>query len=512
MENHQQGSLRFHQHGFSCEHELEDENMVDHNRNTGLFTAGPLAAMGNRRHALKKIGLGVALPVFLLGASVTAPSIGMSAFAAGASVEGYLYTSLNGEGVNQVVSFERLADGSLGIQKAYTTNSAGGANVNAGGDAAGDFDAQGALQIIGDHLLVVNAGGNTISVFDVDKSDGDLKLSENVNSGGVRPVSIAYVRKSGSNDQYWVVVGNQWNNPNVQKGGPGEGAIEMYPDAAFHADGGGHEQRLAERNIFLFSFDSKSGALTPEKSLDSFVGTNGGPATVAFNNDGTKLGVSTWGIAHFGTENPTNQKPSRVYVYDFDKGTGSVSNSRYFEEQGISGTIGFNWDKTSSTLFVSNFNLTAEKRDNSLTVLRDNGHSVTKVSNFGTGLGRDIDEACWTTLSPDGTKLYLSSFGGNLISEFDVAPGGKVSKVGSGADTSFTRRKSGTPAGDTKDMYITDDGKFMYVLGAYQTFTVSRFDLESRGSLNFAQEYRVGAATRSGAGVYNFLGLTGFDK
>ncbi|MEP4380015.1 MAG: hypothetical protein ABJ215_13840 [Alphaproteobacteria bacterium] len=486
--------------------------MVDHNRITGPIKATPLAASGSRRSAFRKIGLGIALPMFLLGAGVAAPSLGMSAYAAGTDVKGYLYTSLNGEGVNQVVSFERLVDGNLGTQKAYSTNSAGGANVNAGGDAAGDFDAQGALQIIGDHLLVVNAGGNTISVFDVDKSDGGLALSDNVSSGGVRPVSIAYVKKAGSKDQYWVVVGNQWNNPNVQKGGPGEGPIEMYPNAAFHADGGGHEQRLAERNIFLFSFDSNTGALTPEKSLDSFVGTHGGPTTVAFNNDGTKLGVSTWGIAHFGTKNPTAQKPSRVYVYDFDKGAGSVSNARYFEEQGIAGSIGFSWDKTSSTLFVSNFNLTLEKRDNSLTVLRDDGRSVTKVAKFGTGIGDDIDEACWTTLSPDGTKLYLSSFGGNLISEFDVAPGGKVSKVGSGADTTFARRKPGTPAGDTKDMYITDDGKFMYVLGAFQTFTVSRFDLESPGSLKFAREARVGTATRSGAGAYNFLGLTGFDK
>lgn len=486
--------------------------MVDQKHNNQGLTAGPLATLATRRVALRKIGIGVALPLFMFGAAVTVQNINMPALAAGSSVEGYLYTSLNGEDVNQVVSFERLADGSLGIQKAYSTNSLGGANVKAGGDAAGDFDAQGALQIIGNHLLVVNAGGNTISVFDVDKTDGGLKLSGNVDSGGVRPVSIAYVKKPGADDQYWVVVGNQWNNPNVQKGGSGEGPIEMYPNAAFHADGGGHEQRLAERNIFLFSFNSKTGSLTPEKSLASYIGTHGGPATVAFNSDGTKLGVSTWGIAHFGTENPTAQKPSRVYVYDFDKATGSTSNSRYFEEQGISGSIGFSWDKSSSTLFVSNFNLVPEKRDHSLTVLNDNGRSVTKVSHFGTGVGSDIDEACWTTLSPDGTKLFLSSFGGNLISEFDVAPGGKVSKVGSGAETAFARRKSGTPAGDTKDMFITDNGKFMYVLGAYQTYTISRFNVAKQGSLDLATEYKVSAATRTGAGSYNFLGLTGFDK
>jgi len=232
---------------------------------------------------------------------------------------------------------------------------------------------------------------------------------------------------------------------------------------------------------------------------------------VAFNADGSKLAVSTWGIAHFGTATPTNQKPSRVYVYDFDGKTGDVGNARHFEEKGISGSIGFNWDLNSSTLFVSNFNLATNKHDNGLTVLSDDGSRVTKVANFGTGDGADIDEACWTTLNRDGTSLYVSSFGGNIISQFDVDAAGMVSKVGPNAETAYVRRKAGTPAGDTKDMYVTDDGKYMYNLGAYQTFTISKFDISATGALTFTDEYKVDAATESGPGAYNFLGLTGFD-
>ena len=150
----------------------------------------------------------------------------------------------------------------------------------------------------------------------------------------------------------------------------------MYPDAAFHAQGGGHETVLEERNIHLFSFDSATGTLTPELCLDTYAGTHGGPTTVAFNHDGTRLAVATWGIAHFGTATPTHQKPSRVYVYDFDKKTGRTSERRHFEEEGIAGSIGFNWDTRTATLFVSNFNLTEEKRNHSLTVLRDDGRSA----------------------------------------------------------------------------------------------------------------------------------------
>ncbi|MBZ0268245.1 lactonase family protein, partial [bacterium] len=108
------------------------------------------------------------------------------------NIAGYLYTSLNGENTNQVVVFERFDDGSLGKQKTYSTGSKGGANRAAGGDAAGDFDSQGAIQIIDDYLLVVNAGGNTVSVFDLDRGTGKLGNRRNVDSQGARPVSIAY--------------------------------------------------------------------------------------------------------------------------------------------------------------------------------------------------------------------------------------------------------------------------------------------------------------------------------
>ena len=320
-------------------------------------------------------------------------------------VEGYLYTSLNGEGTNQVVAFERLSDGTLGKQTAYTTGALGGANRAAGGDAAGDFDAQGAIQMIGDNLLVVNAGDNSISVFAIDRATGALTLKQNVPSGGARPVSIAYAAKRAGGGDYWVVVGNQWNNPNVQKGGFGEAPIEMYPNAAFHANGGGHEDILDDRNIYLFSFDAASGALTPERALDAYVGTNGGPTTVAFNNDGSKLAVSTWGIAHFATCDPTHQKPSRVYVYDFDARTGDLANARHFEEEGIAGSIGFSWAPDASLLYVSNLKLAREKIDHSLTVLADDCAAVSMVAHFGTGEGADIDEACWTIVSPDGREL-----------------------------------------------------------------------------------------------------------
>ena len=114
------------------------------------------------------------------------------------ATSGYIYTSLNGETTNKVVAFERYDDGTLGAQMSYSTGSKGGANRAAGGDAAGDFDSQGAIQIIDDYLLVVNAGGNTVSVFDLDRATGALAKRANVDSKGSRPVSIAHMKKTGS--------------------------------------------------------------------------------------------------------------------------------------------------------------------------------------------------------------------------------------------------------------------------------------------------------------------------
>ena len=99
-------------------------------------------------------------------------------------IVGVLYTTTNGESTNQVVKFDRHEDGSLSGETVFSTNSLGGANVNQGGDANGDFDSQGAIQIIGNYLLNVNAGGNTISVFSVNSTNGNLTFMGNTDSGG----------------------------------------------------------------------------------------------------------------------------------------------------------------------------------------------------------------------------------------------------------------------------------------------------------------------------------------
>lgn len=419
-------------------------------------------------------------------------------------VAGYLYTSTNGEGMNNVVRFSRHEDGSLTNEKAYPTNSMGGADVSAGGDAHGDFDAQGSVQIIGNYLLAVNAGGKDVSVFELDKKSGDLTFKNNTMSGGTRPVSIGYTKKKGSPNTYWVVIGNQWNNPNVQKDGA---AIERYPNNAFFMqDLTQPDVTDYERNIQLFTFDAGSGTLTHVKMLDKFDRENGGPTTVSFSEDGSKLAVDTWGIAHFGTKVTSldEQHPSRVYIYDFSNG--NATNRRYFEEKGIAGSIGLSWGKNgNSKIYVSNFNLIPEKQDNSVTILTDNGSAVVKASHFSSTPELAINESCWTTLNSAGDKLYVASFQTNLVSVFNLY--GKQ-----GGLTASVARGDIAPHGDSKELWLTPDERFLYNTGALQSFSINRFDV--MGNTISYKEQTVLNTTADGKGIagkYNFLGLVGFD-
>ena len=159
-------------------------------------------------------------------------------------------------------------------------------------------------------------------------------------------------------------------------------------------------------------------------------------------------------------------------------------------------------------MHISNFNLIPGKRTNSLTVLKDNGNGVTKIDNHNTAGKDDIDEACWTVLNPNGDKLYVASFGANVITAFDVDGSGKITST-----IKAISRGDNAPAGDTKDMYITPDNKYLYALGAFQSYSINRFDISNSGKLKYRDQISLNTTSASigKAGTYNFLGIAGYD-
>ena len=109
---------------------------------------------------------------------------------------GAVYTITNAASGNEVVVYERSANGSLSFQAAYST---GGLGSGAG---LGSQEAV-ALSTNDRWLFAVNAGSNQVSVFAV--KEHRLKLIEVVDSGGIMPISLTshdgllYVLNTGGN-------------------------------------------------------------------------------------------------------------------------------------------------------------------------------------------------------------------------------------------------------------------------------------------------------------------------
>jgi 6-phosphogluconolactonase (cycloisomerase 2 family) len=112
-------------------------------------------------------------------------TIAVTAAAAGAAngSVGAVYTLTNSAGGNEVLVFQRGADGTLGAPVGVRTG-------GLGSGSAGSLGSQGALTLSSDDrwLYAVNAGSNEISAFAVGK-DG-LSLVSKVPSGGVAPISV----------------------------------------------------------------------------------------------------------------------------------------------------------------------------------------------------------------------------------------------------------------------------------------------------------------------------------
>jgi hypothetical protein len=312
---------------------------------------------------------------------------------------------------------------------------------------------------------------------------------DNIDSRGVRAASIAVKTMGGKT---WVVVGNQFANPHYEGNPPM--AVGMVMSTPL-------------RNLAVFTFDHSKGLLEFKNIGATYSdGTFGGPTTVEFNSTGTKIAVSTWGVPHIMTPDPdlSLQRPGRLYIYNFNSGT--LNQTGVYEETGVSGNIGFSWSPNDQYIYLSNFNLHSSKEANSLTV--HNGTTGAKVQNFATG--NRNDEACWTWVSLDKSKLYVASFGENVISVFSIQGNNLLAKT---LEPNYFTKRGNLPMGDAKDLHESPDG-YLYNTGAFQSHTVSTFRTSASGALTEIQNspYYVPTSRGKSSAEHAYLGLTGFDK
>lgn len=157
------------------------------------------------------------------------------------NLSGHVFTLSNQTKANQVLDFERSADGMLMYKNSYST---GGTGTGAG------LGSQGAIVLTDNGIiLAVNAGSNTISSLKI--SHNGAKLISEVSSGGEMPISIA---------QYGHMV------------------------FALNAGGAG--------NISGFALDKEGKLYSIPNSTRPLSAANVGPAQVSFVNDGKVLVIT----------------------------------------------------------------------------------------------------------------------------------------------------------------------------------------------------------------------------
>jgi 6-phosphogluconolactonase len=158
---------------------------------------------------------------------------------------GAVFVMTNDAKKNQVISYERAADGTLTEGGTYDTNGRGS------GGTTDPLESQGSLTLSQDHslLFAVNAGSGTVSVFSVHKAK--LTFLNKTASGGAQPSAVAE-----SNNLVYV----------LSSGGQGN-------VVGFHLDFGGQLREIKNSTRFL-------------------TGTTSGGASLSFSPDGQFLLVT----------------------------------------------------------------------------------------------------------------------------------------------------------------------------------------------------------------------------
>ena len=322
----------------------------------------------------------------------------------------YVYTMTNASSSNQILIYDRAADGSLTYQSAVPT----------GGLGSGyQLGTQGSLITTGKYIFAANAGSNTISVL---SGYANLTVLATYSSGGVLPVSLTYFRGT-------LYVLNAGSPPNITG----------------------------------FSFDENSGILAPIAGSTQSLSTASASATeVLFNNAGTALLVTeestnlidvfpvTAGVAGSRTSYPSHGKsPSGLvfgkngifYVTEAWLGTSKLSASASSYQlnsenvpQLISGSVptGKQYTCCISINPVTNYLYASDYNTAFFTVLSATTKGVLSNGSYiyaGTG-GAGLAD---TAVSSDGLNLYVLDHNAGNVFAFTLNTGGGVNKISGGS-------------------------------------------------------------------------------
>lgn len=315
---------------------------------------------------------------------------------------------------NQVVAYDRAANGTLTLANTYATHGLGGV-LN--GSQVDHLGSEGSLTYDAAHSLLyaVNAGSDTVSVFSV---RGDqLSLRQVVGSGGTFPVSVA-------------VHGDLVSVLNAQSGGSIQ---EFYSQF-------GHLVPVPGSNRNL--------GLTIPTDTTQFTHT---PGQVLYSPDGSKLIVTTkattnaievFNVGSFGSVSPSpviTTEPAAVpFVLAFDQaghlvvGEAGPSALATFDlnrngtltpiSELASGQTGLCWVTAAGSLLY-----TGNTAANSTSGYVSNSNGQLSLLGATPTDPGTVDGS----VSSDGHYFYVQTGGNGIVDEFQINTDGSLTEIGS---------------------------------------------------------------------------------
>jgi hypothetical protein len=101
----------------------------------------------------------------------------------------------------------------------------------------------------------------------------------------------------------------------------------------------------------------------------------------------------------------------------------------------------------------------------------------------------------------------VCSYVTNVITSYELNQDGTVGKT-----LNVAKRDDYAPNEDSKDLYASNDNKYVYLLGSFFSYSVNVFEVTPEG-LKYKTQYTL-AKTKDKVGqpgVYDLVGLDGFD-
>lgn len=281
---------------------------------------------------------------------------------------GTVYTMSNAAAGNAVLIFDRLADGRL---VASATVPTGGTGTGAG------LGSQGALVLTHNErwLLAVNAGNNTLSVFEV--RPRGLRLADVTRTGGEQPISVTehrglvYVVHAGSDTLTGFTLG---------------------------------------RNGRLKKIDG---------SMRNLSASSVGPAQIAFTPDGDYLMV---------TEKNTN----KIVTYPVER-DGTTGEMQVQDAPGQT-PFGFAFGRRDQIFVAEAFGGTPDASATSSFEIGRDGTLTTLSASVATGQ----TAACWAAVTPDGRFVYVTNTGSGSVSGYAIDFDGQIELLDDDGRTGVT--------------------------------------------------------------------------